>query len=188
MSSVPHVTLDRPAPERALALRGAAALWSLIVVVVLATAGLAAAGMLVVTIGPRFLPYEAVAVEGGSMSPAIPLGSEVFLRPVRADRLRVGDVITFSHPGSPGGLVTHRIVRIEQGPRGLVFVTKGDANSEPDAWRVDARGTGWRYAFHVPRVGYVVEVARTPLARFALLALVAVVLGGTALRRVWAPT
>ena len=146
-----------------------------------AAAMLAALTVLVVGVGPRVLPYRTYAITGGSMEPRIPLGAEVFVRPVRADRLRVGDVITFHKPDDVGELVTHRIVAI----RGRTLITKGDANDDPDAWRIRAVGTGWRYAFSVPYLGYAVQLLATAAARFAVLALAALLFAGVGLRRLW---
>jgi len=152
-----------------------------------AVAALVAATLLVaaLTVGPRLLPYRTYAITGGSMEPTLPLGSEAVLRPVRAEHLRVGDIITFERPDGGGGLVTHRIVRVEHDGAHRFFVTQGDANAVPDDWRVNAAGQGWRYAFSLPYAGFAVEVLRLPLARLALLALVAAVLATTLLRRVW---
>lgn len=146
-----------------------------------AVAVLAAVAVLVVGVGPRVLPYRTYAITGGSMEPTIPLGAEAFVRPVQAASLRVGDIVTFHKPDDAGELVTHRIVAI----RGGVLVTKGDANEAPDAWRIRAVGTGWRYAFSVPYVGYAVQLLGTVAARFAVIALVAVLFAGVAVRRLW---
>jgi signal peptidase I len=142
---------------------------------------LAALTVLVVGVGPRVLPYRTYAITGGSMEPTIPLGAEVFVRPVRADRLRVGDVITFHKPDDVSELVTHRIVAIHGG----TMTTKGDANKQPDAWRIRAVGTGWRYAFSVPYLGYAVQLLATAAARFAVIALFALLFAGVGLRRLW---
>jgi signal peptidase I len=150
-----------------------------------AVAILAALVVAVVGVGPRVLPYRTYAITGGSMEPTIRLGAEAFVRPVSARQLRVGDVITFHKPGEPRELVTHRIVAVRRIAGTKVFVTKGDANAVPDAWRIEAAGTGWRYAFSIPYLGYAVEIFGTPLARFVVLALAALVLAGAALRRLW---
>jgi signal peptidase I len=146
---------------------------------------LLAAAVALIGVGPRVLPYRTYAVTGGSMEPTIPLGAEVFLRPVQAEWLRVGDVITFHKPGDANELVTHRIVAIRGHGAAKVFVTKGDANRMPDAWRVRAAGTGWRYAFSVPDVGFAVQLFGTPLARFVVIALTALVLAAALLQRLW---
>ena len=148
-----------------------------------AAAVLAALTVLVVGVGPRVLPYRTYAITGGSMEPAIHLGAEAFVRPVKAASLHVGDIVTFHKPDDVGELVTHRIVAI----RGGTLITKGDANDDPDAWRIRAVGTGWRYAFSVPYLGYAVQLLATAAARLAVLALAALLFAGVGLRRLWRP-
>lgn len=140
------------------------------------------------TVGPRVLPFQSYDVDGGSMEPTIPFGSEAFLRPASPADLHVGDVIAFHHPGTAHGVVMHRIAAIENTPRGRMFVTKGDANGARDAWRIPAKGTGWRYSFNIPYAGYLVGALRAePVLRFALLGLIVLGLGVFALLRIWRP-
>jgi signal peptidase len=127
------------------------------------------AAILALTIGPKILPYQTFVVLSGSMEPAIAIGSVAVLIPASADQLAAGDVITFQRPDRPTELVTHRIVGIETGPAGRTFMTKGDANNVPDAWRVPASGTGWRYAFSIPKVGFLLRGFQTGEGRLALL-------------------
>ena len=138
-------------------------------------------------IGPRLLPYRAEAVLTASMAPLIPPGTELFFRPVRAEDVRVGDVIVFTRPDNPSELVTHRVVGLEASAAGPVFVTQGDANPVADGWRVPATGSGWRYWFAVPKLGQIVISAGAPLTRIVLIGVV--VLNGTSalLRRLWRP-
>jgi signal peptidase len=147
----------------------------------------AALGVLALAVGPRFLPYRAYTIETGSMTPTLPVGTEVILTQTSAAKLEVGDIITFTAPSS-GELVTHRIVRIGRVDGKRVFVTKGDANGLPDAWRVPATGEGWRYAYKLPYAGYAIEALKLPLVRFALLALAALATAVSILRWVWRPS
>ena len=153
----------------------------------LLTVGLVAIalGVFALGVGPRFLPYRAYAIQTGSMSPALPVGSEAILRPARARDLRPGDVIAFHKPSGSGELVTHRILSVERYRGERVFVTKGDANAVPDAWRVRAEGAGWRVVASVPYAGYVVESLRSPIPRLLALALVLFWIGSAAMRRIW---
>jgi signal peptidase len=139
-----------------------------------------------VTVGPRLLPYKTFGVASASMEPTLPVGSLIVTVPVAADRLRVGDIITFHRPGDHS-LVTHRIARIENGPQGRVFVTKGDANGAEDGWVVPAVGTGLRLAFEIPGAGL---LASHPVGRFGLLLASTLILCGLAIERIWrsAPT
>jgi signal peptidase I len=71
--------------------------------------------------------YRIVAIEGGSMFPAIDAGDAIVLtRPPAA--LEEGMVVTLDVDGT---VVTHRIVSVEDDG---TFTTKGDANDVADDW------------------------------------------------------
>lgn len=109
---------------------------------------------------PTLFGYHAYIVYGGSMEPALPLGSVAVARPVTADRVRTGDIIAFegSHTSSP---VLHRVVEIRDDHGERLFVTKGDANAFADARPVRLDGTGDRVVYHVPLVGFLIHFGRT---------------------------
>ena len=152
---------------------GVGATWLLLVVATVVVAGLAA-----ITVGPKFLPYQALVVRSGSMEPTIPTGSVVFYRKVDAAKVKVGDVIVFAKPGQADEKVTHRVYQISRDPNGgRYFTTKGDANGTPDEWRIPAAGTGWIAATHVPALGYALADIQSPLGRLLLLLVPAVLLG-----------
>ena len=138
-----------------------------------------------VTIGPRFLHYQALVVRSGSMSPTIPTGSIVFYRSVPADRVKVGDVIVFAEPGQADRKVTHRVYRIGTDTTGTYFTTKGDANGAPDNWRIPAVGSGWLAVFHVPYAGYILYDLQSPFARLLLLLIPAALLGLITIYEIW---
>src|SRR5439155_134605 len=114
-----------------------------------AAAILATAAVALIAVGPRFLPYRLVPVQGASMEPTIHLGSLAVMRPVRAADVRVGDIIIFGRSDIADELVTHRVVRIVRTVSGPVFLTKGDANGAPD--RPAGRRAGPRRMGHGPR-------------------------------------
>lgn len=153
--------------------------------VALVAAGLVVLGLLAITVGPRFVPYQALIVRSGSMSPTIPTGSVVFYTKIAASKVKVGDVIVFAKPGDPGEKVTHRVFRIGQSATGEYYLTKGDANGTPDDWRVPAVGTGWIARFHLPSVGYALVYLQSTLARLLLLVIPAVLLGAITLYEIW---
>jgi signal peptidase len=148
-------------------------------------AGLIVLGLVAITIGPRFLPYQALIVRSGSMSPTIPTGSIVVYTKIDSSKVKVGDVIVFQKPGSTNEKVTHRVYKIEQGQTGRYFITKGDANGTPDDWQVPAVGTGWIARFHVPTVGYALVYLQSTLARLLLLVIPAILLGAITLYEIW---
>jgi signal peptidase I len=148
-------------------------------------ASLVVLGLLAVTVGPRFLPYQALIVRSGSMSPTIPTGSIVFYKKIDSSRVKVGDIIVFAKPGQPNEKVTHRVYKIGQSSTGPFFITKGDANGTADDWRVPAVGTGWISVFHLPSVGYALVYLQSTLARLLLLVIPAILLGAITLYEIW---
>jgi signal peptidase I len=153
--------------------------------VVMIAAGLVVLGLVAITIGPRFLPYQALIVRSGSMSPTIPTGSIVFYTKIASTKVKVGDIIVFSKPGDPTERVTHRVYQIGHSATGEYFVTKGDANGTPDDWQVPAVGTGWIARFHVPSIGYALVYLQSTLARLLLLVIPAILLGAITLYEIW---
>jgi signal peptidase len=175
-TAVPATTTGRPR----FALAGTIASW-----VLMLAAGVVALGLFAITVGPRFLPYQALIVRSGSMAPTIPTGSIVFYTKKDAAKVKVGDVIVFSRPGVPNEKVTHRVVKIGTGSTGRFFITKGDANGTPDDWQVPAVGTGWIAAFHVPSVGYALVDLQSTIGRLLLLIIPAIALGLITLYEIW---
>lgn len=148
-------------------------------------AGLVAIGLFAITVGPRFLPYQALIVRSGSMAPTIPTGSIVIYTKKDASKVKVGDIIVFNRPGVPNEKVTHRVVKIGTGATGKYFLTKGDANGAPDDWQVPAVGTGWVARFHVPTVGYALVDLQSTTGRLLLLIIPALLLGAITLYEIW---
>jgi len=180
--TTPQDTNAGTSPDRlsGLGLVGRIGAW-----IVLVLAGLVVLGLVAITIGPRFLPYQALIVRSGSMSPTIPTGSVVFYTKIPSAKVKVGDVIVFSKPDDPTEKVTHRVYQIGHSATGEYFVTKGDANGTPDDWRVPAAGTGWIARFHLPSVGYALVYLQSTLARLLLLVIPAVLLGAITLYEIW---
>ena len=181
----PTVPYTRQAPAAPVATRRPNIALRIAGWLVMAAATVVILGLLAITVGPRFLPYQALVVRSGSMAPTIPTGSVVFYDKIDAADVKVGQVIVFSKPGDPSERVTHRVVQIGTGSTGRFFTTKGDANGAPDDWRVPAVGEGWVANFHVPYVGYVLADLQSTAARLLLLLIPALLLAGITLWELW---
>jgi signal peptidase len=171
------IAVERRGP---LALLGKVVVWALAAVFTIAVIGL-----LAINVGPRFLPYQALVVRSGSMTPTIPTGSVVFYKKVAASKVKVGEVIVFNAPGHNGLRVTHRVHAIRTGANGRYFITKGDANAAPDDWHVPAVGTGWVASAHVPEIGYLLYGLQSTIARLLLLVIPALALAAITLLEIW---
>jgi signal peptidase I len=125
------------------------------------------------------LGWYPMIVYTGSMAPTIPIGAVVVVRPVAAAQLAVGDVISFRAPQTGNLPVTHRITEIERledatGAAGWQVITKGDANLNPDVWRVGAEQLTGRVEYSLPYVGYFLISLAQPPVRFTILAVIVV--------------
>lgn len=137
-------------------------------VITIAVLGLVA--LLVVL--PRVSASQPLTVLSSSMEPTIPVGTTVFIRPVDATKIAVGDVITYQVAPGVRELITHRVLKVRD-TSPVSFVTQGDNNGGPDLEAVPAgavRGEVW---FHVPYLGYLSE----RLQGSTLIALVIIGLG-----------
>lgn len=109
-------------------------------------------------------------VISGSMSPTIPTGSMTFAREIPASDVRVGDIVTVDRViGS--GLVTHRVVEIDDADGGITLTLQGDANSDVDPAPYPVTSVG-EVVFHVAGLGAAAAVVRTPLGITAVVLIV----------------
>jgi len=147
----------------------------------------AAAFVVLLLIGPLVFPYKVLTVLSGSMEPTIHVGSVVVLQRVDADQIQAGQIITFGRPDRPSELVTHRVVAVDSGSQGRLFVTRGDANGSNDPWRVSGTGDGLRYLFNIPLLGYLLAGLRSPLGHLLFVIVPAAALGLLLLVEMWWP-
>src|SRR4029077_5536594 len=127
-------------------------------------------------VGIRALGMATFVVTGGSMEPTIHKGSLVIDEPVTADKLRLGDIITFDHYDQT---TTHRIVGVEGSATGTMFSTKGDANQVTDPEPITFPGRVGLVKLSVPGLGYAVAWLQY-LWRFGATAVAAIIFFGCA--------
>lgn len=102
---------------------------------------------------PRTTGGAALTVLTGSMTPDIPVGSVVLIRPVDPQTLRVGDVATYQVSPESRALVTHRVIDVRGSGAATEYVFKGDANRGADSRPVPAAAVRGEVWFHVPLLG-----------------------------------
>lgn len=103
--------------------------------------------------------YKILIVQSGSMEPNLHLGSVVITKP--AENYQKNDIITFSEPTNPKVLVSHRIVRVEKQAGDTSFITKGDANEDPDTEKKLKQSVIGKVLFSIPLAGYFVNFAKS---------------------------
>ncbi len=141
-----------------------------ILLYIVVTVFLAVATLLLISILsiPSF-PLDSRTVLTGSMEPAIPTGSVVFIYP-KADYAE-GDIVTFKRIESSLEVpITHRIVAAAEGDGDeREFTTKGDANDYADRNPVLESEIYGKVIFHLPFIGYLLDVAKTPWGFLAII-------------------
>jgi len=134
----------------------------------------AIAVLLVVSVFPITGNYKLLVVQSGSMEPAIKMGSVVIVKPI--DDYQINDVITFVNPKKRQELISHRIVDLEVSEGGTFYITKGDANEDPDARKVVKDEVIGKILFSVPYLGYAVDFAKKPLGFASIIIIPAAVI------------
>jgi len=122
--------------------------------------------------------YEPLIVLGGSMQPAIKVGSLVIIKLLGPDMVKKGDIITFRIPVTSNqsltkehSLVTHRVIGISHQDGETVFETKGDANEDADVWSVNESDIVGKAALSIPYMGFLASLLRERVG-FVLLILI----------------
>jgi signal peptidase I len=113
--------------------------------------------------------WKALSVQTGSMTPAIPAGSLVFVHSVPTTSLNVGDVITYKSKESAGQTITHRITHIQTENRAIPEITvKGDANKQADQPFPATQVVG-NVTAAVPYAGKALDFVKSPLGLVLLV-------------------
>ena len=105
--------------------------------------------------------FNAYVVLTGSMLPEIQVNDVVITKRVDADKLDVGDIITFASTDSrfAGTIITHRIIKKNPSVdgKGVTFQTKGDNNNVADSALVPAGNIYGKVILKIPKLGYLQE-------------------------------
>jgi len=112
--------------------------------------------------------WEFDAVLSGSMEPALNVGGLVVIKPVQAQDVSVGDVISFNLPdiSTP---ICHRVIERTETADGLTFRTKGDANEEADMNPVPGDAVNGKEVFYVSQVGNLATLSRMGRERINIM-------------------
>ena len=134
---------------------------------------------------PSAFASSLAVVYSGSMAPEMPMGALAMMEPVEPAQIEVGDIIAFNPPWDPDATVSHRVIEVVDGET-LSFLTKGDANEDPDFDIVPAANVIGRVTFNVPSLGYLLarvgDYSRSQLGFVLFVGLPTLLLIGSATR------
>ncbi|QIN30279.1 signal peptidase I [Brevibacterium luteolum] len=112
--------------------------------------------LLAMVVIPRLMGWAPLTVLTGSMEPTIPVGSQVYVKPIdTVDDIQAGDIITFMPNPDDETLVTHRVVGIGvDGSGEKSFTVQGDANNAPDPEPLMPKQIKGVVIYHLPYAGH----------------------------------
>ena len=105
--------------------------------------------------------WGVATVLSGSMEPELQVGSIVISRPVEANAIRQGDIISFYSPDDQQ-MTTHRVLAIGHSSD-FYFQAGGDANEDPDGLVVPYGNVIGKVVYHIPYLGYAAQFIKSPL-------------------------
>ena len=122
---------------------------------------------------PRVTGATPYTILTSSMTPSMPPGTLVVVKPVDVDQVGIGSVITFQLESGKSTVVTHRVVGAGITAKGeQVFTTQGDANDSPDADPVRPVQIRGERMYFVPYVGKVTSIVTSSQRSIAMAIIV----------------
>lgn len=122
---------------------------------------------------------KVLIVRSGSMTPTLPVGSLVAIRPKEAissplpavPQYATGDVISFRDSQNPKTVITHRVVSTKIQNDQVFYETKGDANQDIDTNLVPQKNILGSSYISLPYLGSFFSFTKTKLGFFLLVLL-----------------
>lgn len=136
-----------------------------------------ALALVLLLVAPRVFGVHVFTVLSGSMEPAYPVGSMIYVKSVDPFQLKEGDVISFLMDENT--IATHRITGIvpdEEDESVIRFRTKGDANDAEDGSLVHCRNVVGTPIFTIPKLGFFADYIQHPPGMYIAVSAAAIVL------------
>lgn len=130
-------------------------------------------GCLPLTI-PKAFGYQMYTVISGSMEPALPVGSLVYIKYQEPESIEKKDIIAFYGSNESSSIITHRVVYNKK--LSGEFVTKGDANKEKDMNSVSYNQYMGKVVLMVPVVGGIAQTLTTGNGKIVLFSFIGLIL------------
>lgn len=119
--------------------------------------GILILGVILVWGSSGMLGVTPTIIASGSMQPTLRIGDIVILVPASAASINVGDIVQYQ---TTNMTIIHRVVDTFTSGGSTWIVTKGDANSAPDA-PVNVRQITGKVLFTIPQLGWVSIALKT---------------------------
>jgi signal peptidase len=115
-------------------------------------------------------------IGGGSMEPAMPIGSAVVVDPVNPADIHVGDVVSLRSGSRLQSIFTHRVTAIVPREGTIWIETKGDANAQVDPSITSTENVIGRVSATIPYAGFLLALLSVPSGVLFVVLLAAILL------------
>lgn len=119
---------------------------------VLSWIGVAIISVVIIFFSFGYLGVQPAVIYSGSMQPAMDVGDVVIISEVPIDTITVGDVIQFR---SGNVTIIHRVYETYGEGNTKLFITKGDANDDPDIDPILPEQIMGKVVFTIPKIGWI---------------------------------
>lgn len=110
--------------------------------------------LLIVFFSFGYLGVKPTVIYSGSMQPTLKVGDIAIIDDVDIESIKEGDLIQYVGYDNVS-LIIHRVVNIQQQENQNVFITKGDANDDPDSMPVTPNRITGKSVFTIPGIGWI---------------------------------
>jgi len=101
-----------------------------------------------------YFGVQPTVIYSGSMKPDIDIGDIVIISDVSTDSIKEGDVIQFKNTNISIPII-HRVYEIDKEGDTKLFITKGDANNNPDIDPIISGQIMGKAIFTIPKIGWI---------------------------------
>lgn len=119
---------------------------------------------------PRLVGFDIYTVVTGSMEPAIPVGSLIYVREEAPAELMEGEVVAYRSDTDAGIIITHRVVKNQVVSGQLI--TKGDANEAEDISPVSYAQVIGKVTLTIPVLGGIFAAMVTFYGKIVIVSVV----------------
>lgn len=123
---------------------------------------------------PKAFGYQMYTVISGSMEPALPVGSLVYVKYQEPESIEKKDIIAFYGSNESSSMITHRVVYNKK--LSGEFVTKGDANKEKDMNPISYNQYMGKVVLMIPVIGGVAQTLTTGSGKIVLFSFIGLIL------------
>jgi len=128
--------------------------------------GVAIVSVLLVFFSFGYLGVQPTVIYSGSMQPAMDVGDIVIITETPTDSIEVGDVIQY-RTGIAN--VVHRVYEKYEEGNTKLFITKGDANANPDEIPVLPEQITGKAIFTIPKLGWIPIAIKSLIDKIGLI-------------------